>query len=114
MTIIDYSTLLLGVSSESAKAAWSHFKIVGKAHRDSVRSFSEKTSLIDWKRVSYGTAREGGVRADSFVNGGLLPPLVRGTKLAGAKSYIHICDWCVRASWRKHAKVSVHLLKIGL
>jgi arylsulfatase B len=34
-----------------------------------------------------------GVRADAFVNGGLLPAAVRGTKLAGAKSYVHLCDW---------------------
>ena len=35
----------------------------------------------------------GGVRADAFVNGGLLPDHVRGSRLAGAASYIHLCDW---------------------
>jgi hypothetical protein len=36
---------------------------------------------------------EGGVRANALVNGGLLPPAVRGSKLAGVHSYIHLCDF---------------------
>lgn len=40
-----------------------------------------------------GGCREGGVRADAFVNGGLLPDKVRGKKLAGGRSYVHLCDF---------------------
>jgi len=36
---------------------------------------------------------EGGIRAPAWVNGGFLPAQQRGTKLAGASSYIHLCDW---------------------
>ena len=44
-------------------------------------------------RGGYYTNWEGGVRANALVNGGLLPQAVRGTKLAGVGSYIHLCDW---------------------
>ena len=43
--------------------------------------------------VADTTNWEGGVRADAFVAGGLLPPSVRGTKLGGARSYLHLCDF---------------------
>ena len=43
-------------------------------------------------RADY-TNWEGGVRANALVNGGLLPTSVRGTKLGGENSYIHLCDW---------------------
>ena len=39
---------------------------------------------------------DGGVRANAFVNGGFLPAHVRGTKLEGEHSYVHLADWCKR------------------
>ena len=44
-------------------------------------------------RGGYTTNWEGGVRAAALVNGGLLPAAVRGKKLAGATSYVHLCDF---------------------
>ena len=35
---------------------------------------------------------EGGIRANSFVSGGLLPAAVRGTTLHGL---LHVSDWSV-------------------
>ena len=40
-----------------------------------------------------GSNWEGGVRAVAFVSGGFLPAAVRGTKLSGPSTMIHIADW---------------------
>lgn len=35
----------------------------------------------------------GGVMVPAMISGGVLPPAMRGRRLTGATSYMHICDW---------------------
>jgi hypothetical protein len=63
---------------------------VATMSRDCEPTTAVTTLHADFRCTRY---REGGVRAAGLVNGGLLQPGVRGTKLAGAGSYIHLCDF---------------------
>eukprot|EP00039_Didymoeca_costata_P011473 m.161127 g.161127 ORF g.161127 m.161127 type:complete len:214 (+) comp15184_c0_seq10:1188-1829(+) len=44
-------------------------------------------------RGGYYTNWEGGIRAPCLVNGGIIPDHVRGTRLDGVDSYVHLADW---------------------
>ena len=81
-------------ATATAAAAASRVDLAG--HDGSVFGTARRSSLIaapaaDCRAVSY-TNWDGGVRANAFVNGGFLPGHVRGTKLSGPSSYVHLCD----------------------
>ena len=67
--------------------------IDGEGLRRGIACFNGEAGANNWPlRGGKYSMFEGGIRANSFVSGGLLPAAVRGTTLHGL---LHVSDWSV-------------------
>ena len=93
--MVNYLDDVVGSVAEALKDAglWDNTLMVWSSDNGAAVELTTGMKSSYPLRGGYTTNWEGGVRADAFVNGGLLPARVRGTKLEGPHAYIHLCDW---------------------
>lgn len=89
-------------SALKAKGMWASTLLTFSADNGGAVYWSDKprfphgTGANNWPLLGGKlTNWEGGVRTAAFIAGGIVPEAMRGTRLSGVKSLIHMADWYV-------------------